>query len=78
MKKNILTRAYKLYMEAYDMHYSTGDLRKALELYKKVINTYPNSHEEEYSRTQIYNIVKKIVPQKELQDAEFELALSHC
>ena len=69
--------ARQLYVTAYDMHYSTKDLRKALELYKGVMTSNPDSPEAEYSRTQIDNIVKGVVPRQELLDKLLELALAH-
>ena len=71
-----LTKAGKQYAEAHAAHYTTKDLREALELYKGLMATHPNTKEAEYSRTQMQNIVKSVVPKQKLLDAQVELALT--
>ena len=71
-----LTEAGKQYARAYAAHYTTKDLHEALELYKGVMATHPNTKEAEYSRTQIQNIVQSVVPNQRLLDAQVELALT--
>jgi len=71
-----LAQAGKQYAEAHTAHYTMKNLRKALELYKEVMAEYPNSKEAVYSRTQIQNIVKNVVPKQSLLDAQVELALT--
>jgi hypothetical protein len=65
------------YKTAHDAHYKTKDLRKALDLYTSVVDAYPDTREAEYSRTQIQNIAKNLVPKRELLDAERALIYSH-
>lgn len=72
-----LTKASKQYAEAYAIHYKTKDLRKALELYKGIMAEYPNTKEAEYSQAQIQNIVKSVVPNQRLLDAQVELARTY-
>ncbi len=71
------TEASKQYAAAHAAHYSTKDLRKALELYRSVMATHPGTPEAEYCRSQIQNIVKAVVPKRELLDAQMDLALAH-
>jgi len=52
------------------MHYKTKDLSEALALYRGVVGARPDTHEAKYSRTQIQNIAKSVVPKQELWDAE--------
>ena len=59
------------------MHYTTKELRKALEFYKDIIAIHPDTQEAGYSRSQIENIVNATVPKQELFDARVELALAH-
>jgi hypothetical protein len=72
-----LTEAGQQYAAAHAAHYTTKDLHEALELYKSVIAAHPNAPEAGYSRTQIQNIVKGVVPEERLLDAQLELALAH-
>ncbi len=69
--------AGRRYREAYKAHYGTKELREALDLYKAVITAYPESVEAQYSRSQIHNIVKAVVPRKKIYEAEETLALAH-
>jgi len=78
MKNNTApTEAGQQYAAAHEAHYTTKDLHEALGLYKGVMAAHPNSQEAEYSRTQIQNIVKSVVPEQELLDAEVELTLAN-
>lgn len=71
------TEASREYSAAYAAHYKGQDLPMALQLYKKVMASYPNAVEAGYSRTQIQNIVNVVVPKQELLDAELELLRAH-
>ena len=70
------TQAAAHYAAAHAAHYTTKDLRAALELYRSVMAAHPNSHEAEYSRTQIQNIVNTVVPSQELLNAQMDLAVA--
>ena len=72
-----LSAAGKQYAEAHEAHYTTKNMPEALELYKGVIATYPDTQEAEYSRTQIQNIVRSVVPVQEFVNAQAALALVH-
>ena len=72
-----LTEAGKQYAEAYAVHYTTKDLHEALELYKGIMAEHPNTKEAEYSRTQMHNIVKSVIPAEALLAAEVELTVTH-
>ena len=69
--------AGKQYSTAYAAHYTTKDLREALELYRGIVAAHPETPEAGYSRTQIQNIVNSVVPDQELLDAQADLALAH-
>jgi len=65
------------YAEAYTAHYSRSDLTDALHLYqKKLIASHASSPEAGYSVAQIQNIVKSVVPARDLVDAQAVLALA--
>ena len=72
-----LTEASQQYAAAHAAHYGTKDLREALELYKGIVAAHPDTQEAGYSRSQIQNIVKAVVPSQELFDAQVDLALAH-
>ncbi len=71
------TMASRAYDKAHDAHYAIKDLHQALELYNGVLAEHPDTQEAEYSRTQMQNIVKSVVPTKDLLAAQVELALAH-
>ena len=75
--KIAITEAGQQYAAAHAMHYKTKALHKALGLYEGVMAAHPDSHEAEYSRTQIQNIAKSVVPKQELLDAEMAMARAH-
>jgi hypothetical protein len=71
------TEASQHYAAAYAAHYTTKDLREALELYKSILAAHPDTQEAGFSRSQILNIAHLVVPKKELFDALVNLALAH-
>ena len=78
MKKHTANdEAVRNYEAAHMVHYQTKDLHEALGLYKGVMASHPDTPEAGYSRTQIQNIAKSVVPKQELLDAEIELVLTH-
>jgi hypothetical protein len=66
--------AAREYAVAYAAHYSARDLATELQLYKKLMASHASAPEAGYSRTQIQNIVKLVVPEQELLDTQMELA----
>jgi hypothetical protein len=72
-----LTEASRQYAAAYAAHYETKDLREALELYRGILAAHPDTQEAGYSRSQIQNIVKKVVPENELFEAQVGMAMAH-
>jgi hypothetical protein len=70
------TAAGRQYAAAHAAHYATKDLYEALQLYKGVMAAYPNTQEAQYSQTQIYNIVKSVVPEQELLGAQVDMTLA--
>ena len=73
---NETTKADRQYEAAYAAHYKTKNLREALELYKGVLADHPDTQEAGYSRSQMQNIVKSVVPEEKLLDAQVKLALT--
>jgi hypothetical protein len=71
------TKAGQQYAAAHAMQYQTKDLDKALDLYEGVMAANPDTSEAEYSRTQIQNIVKSLVPKEELLAAQMAMARAH-
>ena len=65
------------YAAALDAHYSAKDLLAAMELYEKILIVDPKSQEAVYSRTQIVNIVRSVVPEDDLLAVHTDLARSH-
>lgn len=70
------SEATRLYTTAYAAHYETKDLGNALVLYRGVMAAHPDSQEAAYSRSQVQNIVRTVVPEHELFDAQFDLAMA--
>lgn len=78
MKKlEIPSAAREAYAAAYEAHYEDDDLPEALSRYAAVIEGHPDSPEEGFSRAQIWNIVRRVVPKKQLFDANVELLGAH-
>jgi hypothetical protein len=75
--ENEPTEGNRQYAAAYAAHYTEHDLPSALRLYRQVMASHPSDPEAEYSRVQIQNIVKAVVPKQELLDAQLELVLAH-
>jgi hypothetical protein len=65
------------YTDAYASHYSERDYSAALWSYDQIITLYPGAPEAGYARTQIREIVKSVIPAKELLAAELELVLRY-
>lgn len=68
------TTSAREYAAAYATHYTQRDLTKALHAYDEVIVQHPESLEAEYSRAQLRNIVRSVVPSNELLATEVRLA----
>ena len=65
------------YATAHAAHYRTKDLTEALDLYTGIMAGHPDSQEAQYSRTQIQNIVRQLIPRQELLDSQVALARAH-
>jgi hypothetical protein len=72
-----LDESGRQYAAAHEAHYVKKDLRGALELYRSVVDANPNSREAKYSRAQVRNIVRDVVPAGELLEAQVGCALAH-
>ena len=70
------TGSGRSYAAAHRAHYSERNLVAALRLYRDLIALRPHAPEAAYSRSQIQNIVKAVVPMQELLDAQVGLALA--
>jgi hypothetical protein len=71
------TASARHYAAAYATHYTQRDLLGALHAYDQVIEQHPSAPEAEYSRSQMRNIVKLVVPARELLDTQVELVRRH-
>ena len=71
------TKAAWQYATAYQTHYTTKDLRGALDLYRILIDDYPNEVEAKYAREQLRNIAANVVPKQESLAALVEMAIKH-
>lgn len=65
------------YATAYEAHYTTKDLRSALDLYQGILAEFAGTPEADYSRTQIQNITHSVVPGSELLAAQVAMVLAH-
>jgi hypothetical protein len=72
-----LTEASRQYAAAHAAHYETKHLREALERYRGILAAHPDTQEAGYSRSQIHNIIKEVVPERELFEAEVGMAMAH-
>ena len=73
----ICTPSARSYAAAHSAHYARNDLLGALQAYGDVIEQHPTAPEAEYSRSQMRNIVKQVVPAPELLACQLELARRH-
>jgi hypothetical protein len=71
------TESGQQYAAALEAHYKTKDLSEALGLYRTIMDAQPESLEAEYSRSQIQNIARAVVPTDELFDVLLGLTLAH-
>ena len=65
------------YEAAHAAQYTQKNQLHALELYLGILTTHPETKEAEYSRTQIGNIVRAVVPEEEVLASHAGLALLH-
>ena len=72
-----MTEASQQYAAAYAAHYGTKNLREALEFYQGIVAAHPDAQEAGYSRSQIQNIIKEVVPERELLEAQVGMAVAH-
>lgn len=67
--------AARRYAEAHAAHYAAENLRQAIALYGAILVEHPEAREAGYSRSQIENIVKAVVPPGVLLQAGLDLAM---
>jgi hypothetical protein len=77
MKENREPSAAQIYADAHAIQYSERDYPAALRSYDQLIALHPGAPEAGYARTQMRNIVKSVIPAKELLAAELELVLRY-
>ena len=65
------------YASAHELHYGSKNLRGALDHYLEIMVIDAGTPEAGYARSQIDNIVKAVVPEQTLFDAQVELAGRH-
>ena len=65
------------YAAAHAAQYVARDLPRALQLYKTLMASHPNTPEADYAWTQVGNIVNTVIPKHELQHAQMALAFAH-
>lgn len=71
-----LSAAGRSYTAAHAAHYGSKDLRRALRLYEELVAAHPDTEEAGYSRSQIQNIARSVVPAQDLLAAQVALALT--
>ena len=76
-KAMVLSRSGQHYAEAYGIHYGIKDLNAALIAYKDIVVRYPDTKEAGYSRSQVLNIVRDVVPGELLFKVQLNLALNY-
>jgi len=69
--------AVELYAAANEAHYRTKRLEEALELYRGVVTSHPDTQEADHSLTQIQSIVRSVVPAPALLEALISLVRVH-
>lgn len=62
------------YQAAYTLQYVDDNLLDALAAHHAVIERYPESPQAAYSRTQIGNIARRVIPASKLVDAQLAMA----
>lgn len=75
-EKNTRADVTSKYEKAYQKHYLEEDPKSALPLYHSILVRFPSSVQASYSRSQIQNIVSRIVSQKEIDNTLYRLAMS--
>jgi hypothetical protein len=72
-----LSEAGRRYAAAYSAHYSGGNLLEALELYSGVVAQHPETTEAVFSRSQLKNIARRVIPEQEILNALVRMARRH-
>jgi hypothetical protein len=71
------TEAGLQYAEAYEAHYNSKNMHNAFLLYNRVIAAHPESRGAEYSRSQLQNILKAVVPKQKIAEFMQQLMVEH-
>ena len=78
IKMKPFEKVSKQYKKAYDKQYSEKDLYAALQTYKRVVAKWPDLKEADYSRTQVQNIFREVVPKGVIFDTQLKMALAYA
>ncbi len=73
-----VTAAAEHYAKAHAAHYADGHLVAAVRAYEQIIASHPGAPEAEYSREQVRNIVRAVVPAADVLAAHMDLVLRHA
>ncbi len=73
-----IKEACKEYKKAHDKQYADKDLYTALQIYKKVVAKWPDLEEADYSRTQVQNIFREVVPKDVIFDTQIKMASANA
>ena len=76
MRNDKRPEASQQYAAAHAAHYGAKDLRAAMELYRGILVAHPDTREAGYSRSQMQNIVRAVVPAPELLEAQVSCAMT--
>ena len=75
-QEKVMTKAEQDYALAYEEHYTTKNLKEAIGLYRKVIDSYPESQEALFAQQQIANIAASVVSKQDMFDAQVKMVLA--
>ena len=71
------TEAGQQYATAHEEHYKKKELLTAMRLYQAIIEEHPETREAGFSRSQLVNVARNVVPKAEMLAAQVGLALAH-
>jgi hypothetical protein len=73
MKPDEQAEVTKLYVDAYTIHYTNNDMRKAFGLYRRILARYPYRKEAGYAASQIQTIINTVVPEEERLTVQMDM-----
>lgn len=69
--------AKELYYSAHELHYKDHKLKEALEIYQRIRKEHPGTNSASDAKTQIHNIIRKVVPENDLIDSLVKMSVAH-